>query len=1388
MEEEAEAPSADQPTTTMTASDDLSVDDEEMMMMDGSMNNNDADDAVGAADDADDAAGPPPRLMISKMVLENFKSYAGVREIGPFHKCFSSVVGPNGSGKSNVIDAMLFVFGKRAKKLRLNKVSELIHSSDAFKNDPLQYARVSVHFHEIVDTGDADEDYDVVPGSEIIVTRVARRDNSSSYKLDGKNCAFKDVAKYLDSKGIDLNNNRFLILQGEVEMISMMPPKGKTEDDDGLLEYLEDIIGSNKFLEDTKEASAKVETLSEQRQEKLNRVKAVEKEKEGLEGAKIEAEALLSKEREIRRKKNVLFQINMMSANDDAEKAEEKKKEVETKLADERVNIGGADERVAEIESGIAAQTAEYDKIHAELKKTKDEFAAYERKDIQLKEDVKAEKAKVKKLDSKVKAEKKKEEDAIARSTAAEESIPGLEEKLVECQEAKAEEDTKLEAIFEQVKGKTEKLRVELEEKTQELAPVKQERTVYQAALDTAVTEVKLMEDSTTRAKEQLDASEKELASLSDTQKSKRDDLAACEDELAESKQRVVDAEKEEKELAETEKTLATKNSALMARAEEAKAARQASSGRSQAVSGILEAAKKGGELSKVGILGRLGDLATIGEDYDVAVSTACGMLDHIVVQTTAGAQRCLTFLRKHDLGRANFVALDKTKKGAHDRAVETPEGAPRLFDLISPRHPAVTPAIYLGVGNTLVAPDLDTATRWAFDYGKRWRVVTVDGKLIEGSGTMSGGGKSVRRGGMRLKNGKGGSNSQAAVAMDVDTDDLDSKALETEAKKALQALQDCRSKRRALVEEIRTLKRRIKSLSVKLPKLTMEIEGCDTTREELTKRIPELRQQCTVSSDDEKKLRELKKKAEKCKSDMASCAMLASKLEGEVAKLQKSILDAGGPKLKKQQDACKKALDLQSKTSKELSSAKVTVTSAQKAAKKAQKAATTAEKELEKSKETLETKIQERKDLEQGAEAVFMAYENVKKVELEKRTELEAVSKESEELKQMQSKLKCVEVELVAQLDNFDKQVRDCERRIQHWDDEIAKLHEADENDDDYDFSDDEGEDESKDESSEMNEGDDETTEVEMKDTPEATDEDEGGNGSKKRKSTEATSSRQSLPTLPKGALEQYDTDDLKKDIAVLEKERDSIAKNANMGAIEDYRKKEADYLSRVSDLDEITELRNEARRKHEELRRLRLEMFMDGFGRISLKLKEMYQMITLGGDAELELVDSLDPFSEGIVFSVRPPKKSWKNIANLSGGEKTLSSLALVFALHHYKPTPLYVMDEIDAALDFKNVSIVANYIKERTKNAQFIIISLRNNMFELADRLVGIYKTNNCTKSVTIDPKAFGHNGSGGATPKGLSDTTNKSDQKGVDVNVSKVPMQSTDALSAPEEQMA
>jgi structural maintenance of chromosome 4 len=234
----------------------------------------------------------------------------------------------------------------------------------------------------------------------------------------------------------------------------------------------------------------------------------------------------------------------------------------------------------------------------------------------------------------------------------------------------------------------------------------------------------------------------------------------------------------------------------------------------------------------------------------------------------------------------------------------------------------------------------------------------------------------------------------------------------------------------------------------------------------------------------------------------------------------------------------------------------------------------------------------------------------------------------------------------------------------------------------------------------------------------------------------TDATQA--SLKILEAEALTGLNKAKLELQISVVEDERDEMKSRVDMTAIAVYETKAREQQVKLDELRRSTELRDGARADLDELRKQRFQCFDEGFAIIKTRLKEIYRMLTRGGDAELVSVDSLDPFSEGIKFSVRPPRKCWKEISNLSGGEKTLCSLALVFAMHYFRPTPLYVMDEIDAALDFKNVSIIANYIKERTENAQFIVISLRNNMFEVADRLVGIYKTHNATKSITINPK--------------------------------------------------
>jgi structural maintenance of chromosome 4 len=115
------------------------------------------------------------------------------------------------------------------------------------------------------------------------------------------------------------------------------------------------------------------------------------------------------------------------------------------------------------------------------------------------------------------------------------------------------------------------------------------------------------------------------------------------------------------------------------------------------------------------------------------------------------------------------------------------------------------------------------------------------------------------------------------------------------------------------------------------------------------------------------------------------------------------------------------------------------------------------------------------------------------------------------------------------------------------------------------------------------------------------------------------------------------------------------------DLSVLKEYQKREEEFLRRAKDLEDVTAQRDAKKGEYDNLRKQRLDEFMKGFNFISLKLKEMYQMITLGGNAELELVDSMDPFSEGIIFSVMPPKKSWKNISNLSGGEKVRSLYSL-------------------------------------------------------------------------------------------------------------------------------
>lgn len=117
----------------------------------------------------------------------------------------------------------------------------------------------------------------------------------------------------------------------------------------------------------------------------------------------------------------------------------------------------------------------------------------------------------------------------------------------------------------------------------------------------------------------------------------------------------------------------------------------------------------------------------------------------------------------------------------------------------------------------------------------------------------------------------------------------------------------------------------------------------------------------------------------------------------------------------------------------------------------------------------------------------------------------------------------------------------------------------------------------------------------------------------------------------------------------------------------------------------------------------------------------------------------DSDEPYLDGIKYHAMPPLKRFRDMEHLSGGEKTMAALALLFAVHSYQPSPFFVLDEVDAALDNANVAKIANYIHDHAgPGMQFIVISLKTGLFQNSEALVGIYRdqTANSSKALTLD----------------------------------------------------
>lgn len=196
----------------------------------------------------------------------------------------------------------------------------------------------------------------------------------------------------------------------------------------------------------------------------------------------------------------------------------------------------------------------------------------------------------------------------------------------------------------------------------------------------------------------------------------------------------------------------------------------------------------------------------------------------------------------------------------------------------------------------------------------------------------------------------------------------------------------------------------------------------------------------------------------------------------------------------------------------------------------------------------------------------------------------------------------------------------------------------------------------------------------------------------------------------------------ELKKDVASL---KDQIKKlgDVNVNAIEEYKEVSERYTFLKTQHDDLVEAEKTLVGIIEELDNAMRKQFKEKFNKINSEFDKVFKELFGGGTGSLELMEDQDILDAGVRIIAQPPGKKLQNMMQLSGGEKSLTAIALLFAIQNLKPSPFCLLDEIEAALDESNVGRFAKYLHKLTKHTQFIVITHRRGTMERADRLYGI-----------------------------------------------------------------
>ncbi len=1169
-------------------------------------------------------------MIFKKIEMVGFKSFAD-RTIIEFNDNFTAIVGPNGCGKSNVSDAIRWVLGEQsAKTLRGDSMQDVIFNGTE-KRKSLSYCEVTLTFDNSARFFNFDYD-------ELAITRKLYRSGESEYLINRNTCHLRDITNLLYNSGLG-KNGYSVISQGKVtELVDAKPESRRA--------MFEDAAGISKYKNDKKEAERKLERTNDN----LTRLKDILSEIERQMGP-------LKKQAENAKKyleyKGKLKDLEVNAYIYQYENANDVKEKINLKLdaINRQIDIRNSD---------LEKATTEYDKSMFDLANFDKSLAALNEKILELTVNLEKQEGETRLARERINYTNKENDrlhlDRSNALTAIEAYSEEKEKKNNEYTELKSDLEA-LEASFEQLSEQYLQIATALTESEDE-AGQNQQKIIetlgslsdIKSSLSRLLAEKELLSNSLNNLEDDIVVLTSKKEENEKLYKSSKENVEQKDLQLQKLKESIdnltsknyIDS-KRLKELENEKANIVTQIKVFENRKKLLTDLQNEYEGYSYAIKKLLRESERNAALKK-NIVGVVASLIKVPQKFETAIEVALGgAVQNIVTFNEEGAKELIKFLKDNSFGRATFLPITSMKrKNFDERLISGKSGCFGLANKLIDYDKSIDNVISNLLGSTVIVDNLVTAVNMAKDSGYAYRIVTLDGDVVNPQGSLTGGSKKAESSNLigrereietlgleivkfekrkaeiensYLEINKTSQQAQSEIAKLTsykNTCEIELAAEKEKLDKYNSLLVEASDNLKVAIMESETVKNKLTLIGkdlAKSQKIESALSGNKVDADELIKEKREKFEKLREKRDEiNNNILTVKVEIAQSRTKLSSCENEMIRLDNEIGRLKSSLLDIDSQIAKNDEFI----LNCENMIKIKLSNAPAT-----------------------ESKLQLEGFMQKRQNIE---EEKSLLNEKIKQLDIEKTSIINDLSsirdkkyREEMNLSKVDSELETMQERIYEEYSLSYSTCLDLRRE-------------------DFDIS-------------------------------------------------------VAMPEINK----------LKKDINALG--------YVNVNAIEDCKA----LLDRYDDLNgqaqDLEKAKDDLNKIINDLSSIMIEKFNNELLRINESFKLTFRELFGGGTAKLALADENDPLESGVEIYAQPPGKKIQNMTLLSGGEKSLTAMAVIFAILRIKPLPFCLFDEVEAALDDSNVEIVDKYLKKLSNETQFILITHKKPTMEYANALYGV-----------------------------------------------------------------